>query len=458
MTIDKKRFGAPQWASRLRRYWPLAAVFLLFVNAILHDPRVGYDAAAHRDYAITLATLKLPTEAQSTEFFSPPLAYLPAAFALWMKAPLPLVTKAWQLLQVFYAAGIIVHLVWLFDALRGGRIARIAGFASLFMAAVWWRSFAIIRPEALLALLLTAALYQMVRLAKGDRQAWRFVLAGSLWGAACVTRQWAIFALLASLPACLAAPAKDSRWWTGTAAAAAACFLIAAPFYLSMLARYGTLRPFNRPPISESNLHWNWNPVAVAKEPFSRGQIDRPLNILYADTFGDYWMYFLARGRTPNHRFLVGTPLIDTIATASHAVPNNVRALTPYLGVVMLVSAPATLVVAAAYVWSVITCSLGIVDRNRPTSSDLVLLVAAIGGTAIGYGWFVWSYAATANDTDTVKATYLVQIWPLLAALLGIFVEEIYTRKRTAGCVLVGLLAFALIVNAGTYLTRCITF
>ena len=67
----------PLWIPRLR--WLLLAGIagLLALNAHQVNPRVGYDAPGHLDYAKVLAAEgRLPDEQESHEFFSPPLPYL----------------------------------------------------------------------------------------------------------------------------------------------------------------------------------------------------------------------------------------------------------------------------------------------------------------------------------------------------------------------------------------------
>src|SRR3954469_8245539 len=63
------------------------ALFLLingivFYNARVHDPRIGYDSVEHILYMQTLARGRLPRQADSNEFFSPPLPYVPGALAM----------------------------------------------------------------------------------------------------------------------------------------------------------------------------------------------------------------------------------------------------------------------------------------------------------------------------------------------------------------------------------------
>ena len=47
---------------------------LVAVNAVFHNPFIGYDSDAHLDY-LTVAADHLPTKSDSLEYYSPPLPY-----------------------------------------------------------------------------------------------------------------------------------------------------------------------------------------------------------------------------------------------------------------------------------------------------------------------------------------------------------------------------------------------
>ena len=64
---------------RLNNRWdrPLISVFfvingIVFANACLHDPRIGYDAIDHLRYIQALSEFRLVAPSDSPEFFSPP--------------------------------------------------------------------------------------------------------------------------------------------------------------------------------------------------------------------------------------------------------------------------------------------------------------------------------------------------------------------------------------------------
>ncbi|MGN6627198.1 MAG: glycosyltransferase family 39 protein, partial [Tepidisphaeraceae bacterium] len=222
------------------------SVLILAFNAVGHDPRVGYDAAAHRAYAGVLAHGRLPSPAESSEFFSAPLSYVPAAALLALRLQEPIVAKLWQLLQVGYAVVLLIYLRRIARALTLTAWGQLATLLTLLGAAVWWRSFALLRPEALLATVVVVAAYHTIRLFQGERALGHFVTAGVLWGLACLSRQWGILAVLGVVAAAGIAPKADRRWWRGVAVSAACCAAVAGPFYAYLHLRFGSVKAFNQ--------------------------------------------------------------------------------------------------------------------------------------------------------------------------------------------------------------------
>ena len=79
---------------------------LCLVNAVLHNPYVGYDVDDHIAYLETLAQARLPWVEDSDEFFSPPLPYvLPAIFIGLLNLSTFLTLKLAQIINAFLALG-----------------------------------------------------------------------------------------------------------------------------------------------------------------------------------------------------------------------------------------------------------------------------------------------------------------------------------------------------------------
>lgn len=432
----------------------VAVWVLMTLNAGRHDYRIGYDIAAHIAYAKTLSAGHLPSPAESHEFFTPPLAYVPAAMLFRVGFTEEAVGPIWQALQACYAA---ILLWYVLVSIFPGQL-RAAGVFVLFTlsGAVWWRSFAMIRPEALLALLVGVGFIQTVRLFEGRREWWRFAACGLVWGAACLTRQWAILALFGVVAAALLAPRPDRRWWRGVLLSAAACAAVAAPFYLSLYVRFGSVTAFNQAPKRVTKLDWTWNPIKASGMPFMPALSGRPVDILFADTFGDYWFYYLVNGTTRSGNYLYGSRLVTALNRPPKGFVSNASAVSPT--VKRSVGAGTVLVCIALVAFADALRRIG--ERwARRSSADPVLLLscAIILSTLLGYAWFVRTYTGADSGTDTVKATYVLQIWPLLALLVGSSACHACRHKTRAWAVIYTLLTAAAAFTSGTWFSRFVT-
>ena len=70
-----------------------------------------------------------------------------------------------------------------------------------------------------------------------------------------------------------------------------------------------------------------------------------------------------------------------------------------------------------------------------------------------GYVWFLVRYPAP-GEGNTIKATYIVQIFPFLAVLSGLTAGAIQQRSRLAYAILMALLVGVLIYTSPAYVTR----
>ena len=120
-----RSFGAFRAEGRIQPV--LVVVFCLingvvFLNAVLHPPTIGYDAHDHLRYVTTLAEGRLVTPADSAEFFSPPLPYLfPAALMRVASLSIEQAAKAAQLLNVLVSIGLTLFLLRICELIDPGK-------------------------------------------------------------------------------------------------------------------------------------------------------------------------------------------------------------------------------------------------------------------------------------------------------------------------------------------------
>jgi len=180
---------------------------VVFLNAILHDPRVGYDADGHLGYVSTLAFHnRLPNQEDSCEFFSPPAPYiLPAVFlyvisklnvaAIDNKTLLVIASKLAQLLNLVFSLGLTLYILKFCQLLRSEN-ARFKTVALFFLALlpVYYKSFSFVRGEPILAFLIVVAVYRFAYLYLNEQYSISgFGWLGLILGLAILSRQWAFF-------------------------------------------------------------------------------------------------------------------------------------------------------------------------------------------------------------------------------------------------------------------------
>ena len=199
------------------------------------DPAGGYDAGAFLDYAEILEREgRLPTRAETYEFATPP-GYL------WAAVQLRRAGGSWswgQVLSIAWTAGLIL-LAWLLARELWPRRPLLWAGAAAATAAlpIVIRLGTMFHPEPQFAFFAVAAILLCVRAA---RVGWSWPLGagvGIALGMAALTRPTAVVVVLGLALAVLLVGRRDALRFA--AAAAAALFLIAGPWWAYQTGRYG---------------------------------------------------------------------------------------------------------------------------------------------------------------------------------------------------------------------------
>jgi len=274
-----------------------------------------------------------------------------------------------------------------------------------------------------------------VRILTGDTTARRAALLGLLLGLCILSRQWAFFLFPAFALVALITK-RHIAMLKCAAISGVIALLVGGWFYGLLLARYGTVIAFNRDPQPGSlfaTQPLNFYASLPARELFTRptrGAFPNALlPIFYTETWGDYWGYFSsdrAGDPPPRQRYLGRVNAVSVMPTA-------------------------LLLTGVAFgLWCVVR-----IIRTRDAADVPSLLYATCAAvilwSAIGYGWFLLRYPDRTGDGDTVKATYMLHAFPLLAILAA----TVLTRVRgRALWVCAGLLVVVMIHNLPAMVTR----
>lgn len=396
---------------------------IVIINAILHNPIVGYDVSEHLKNVKYLAQFSLPTPQQSAEFFSPPLPYvMPAAlyaFLTSLLASLPSIAdkvamaaagKAAQMVNIFLSLGLTFFLLMLCETLRpGNRVLKITTLGMLAILPVYYKTFAQARPEPYVAFFFVLSMYLIIDLGQGQSSLTKQLALGGSLGLLLLARQWGFFLFPGLVIFFLWRSWQDrdnALYYLKTLGIALFCaFLIGGWFYLYLYGQYGTITAFNRPGsayFSFSNqpgyFYFDLGLKKLFSSPLRDAFPNRFLPIMYSEIWGDYWGYFLA-----DMYNLSRAPL-------SLLVRMNVFGIFP------------TLLLLGGLIFGGYYFFRQILARDRDmVSQGISLMFLVIITSLFAYGWFIIKYPSY-NKGDTIKATYLIYIFPFLCLMASEFI------------------------------------
>jgi hypothetical protein len=260
-----------------------------------------------------------------------------------------------------------------------------------------------------------------------------------------LARQWGIFLVPAvvGLAGIVAFRDAPMRWHhvRSLALALGVAVLTAGWFYVHLDSRYGSATAFNREGpegfsfanqprefyVGSGSPYLFTHPV----RPAFAGQV---IPIFYSETWGDYWCYFQVAGRTPaTGEWVSGLPFRYAFEPERVSVGQTVNRfrMAPYLGRVNLVSMLPTIFLLLA-----LTLSIPVLARSlrapsfSPQEAATVLAFLVVGFSVAGYLWFLIRYPELAKG-DTIKASYLLHMFPFLALLGGLLLERVRAHRQS---------------------------
>jgi len=438
---------------------------VVLTNAVLHDGRIQYDAPGHIQNLKDYGNLRYPNPAKTIQFFCPPLPYIvPGLFAGWFKLDVFTATKIGQVVN----AGLSLLLTWtllrmLAWAAPDRPVARVAAIGLLGMMPVYYRTFAYMRGEPSVATFGLLSLYCTLRVFHGRATGWRpAVLLGLAMGLTALSRQWGMLLLLACAAFAAVCCLRNLRGCVpllkAGAIASVVAFALAGWYYIHLHIDHGSITAFNKPPSAERK------PAAFLLGAGNGKLFSRPYRgsfngqggaVFYSDAWGDYWGYFLIGGRRRADGALVhGHGLLRAQSAGTFdALRTNRRPMSRYLGFTNRVALLPSIVFAAGLLGALLQAARFASGRPLRNGEALrALFGMAVVVSLAGLVWFAMHYRI--REHSTVKATYMLQVFPLLAALGGFVLDALHRRAPRVSRALAVLLVLSACCLAPAWFTR----
>ena len=424
--------------------------YILIYNILHYDPILGYDAEAHYSYVDSFSRylprrFRIPLSSETREFFNPPMAYIfPSAIQVMcrnfysaenlLESCKPIYGNITQIFQtIMYLFSIYINLLSLkIISAKKFDFYSISYLLLTMLLAVNYRTISMIRGEPYILFFLSLLIYEFVKLENNNFKFKNLDILkfGIIIGCLALSRQWAFLLFPSFFLISLKLPKKNRMdYLKNIFKSFIVGFLISGWFYFYLFFQYGSFTAFNisKKPTNyyyditklfsfENTLPYIFtNPI----RPYFENQF---FPIIYSDTWGDYWGYFVFTSRFVDigiDQFLIGN----------------------YLGRVNLVSIITSILLFIGVFYSYF------LFKNKITIS---LLKYCVLFSFLGFIWFILNYPTSSGDT--IKASYIFQLFNLMAFLTSIYIDKIKNKKIYFS--LIVALTFIFIHNFSSYLSK----
>jgi hypothetical protein len=461
---------------------------LVLFNTLFHHPLVGYDAHDHAAYVLTLSAGRLPTLNDTSEFFSPPLPYLlPSLAYATGRVGLGAALKLGQLQNVFLSLAttyLVLRLCRRLDPARPW--LPVLALLLLGVMTVYYKSFTFLRGEPWLVVFTLLLVDELNGLARNERLSSAAAVRSGLWlGFALLSRQWAFMLIplfllwtaaqseLFSIPRSSSA---QQAWLKATKELAttwlisgAVVMLVAGWFYGHLYLSYGSVAAFNRVPYDTlslqnhpSSFYLGMGNGKLFTDPVRPSFPAQLWPKFYSELWGDYEAYFLVYGiDQQSGQLLSGIRLEEALEDSSRQVLTNRYQIAGYLAWVNRLALGVTTILllgfgsGAVAFWRWLRARPPVEGQPAvsPPTTTVVLYWLVIVLAVVGYAYFLMRYPSPGNG-DTIKATYLLHTYPLLAILTARWLEWVRGRAPILFVVLGGLIVVALLCLLPTFISR----
>ncbi len=428
----------------------LSTIFILIYNILYFNPILGYDAEAHYAYINYLSRylprdFRLPTINETREFFNPPIGYLVPSIAQvicrnviessdFLSDCQPYYGKVTQVFQSFmYIATIFINLVTLKSINNSNKLINVSYLILISLLAVNYRTISMIRGEPYILFFMSIFLYLIYKHEKsGFEFNFKYIFyTGLVIGAIALSRQWGflLFLPLIYLYFFKEFNLKYLKLWSLCATIGAA---LSSWFYIDLYRRYGSFTAFNHDfyGFSFSNQNFNFyvpnyeQIVYLFTKPIRPHLNNQFVSILYSDLWGDYWGYF-----TFTSRFL--------------DIGRNQLLIGDYFARVNIISIFTTLLIITFCFFAY---------RANKQKFIIQYLNKAILFSFFGYLVFAIAYPDWTGDT--IKSTYIIQLFHLAVFLASIYFSKLEEMNKKVFNTLITILFLIYVHNFQTYLSH----
>ena len=404
-----------------------STLLILTYNYFHYSPKLGYDAEAHFNYVDYFSKflpdrIQLPSDTDSREFFNPPIAYIfPSIIQVICRNVLESsdylsdcqsvygnFTMVFQ--SLIYLLTIFINLksIQKILNLESYKIASYLLFIS--MLAVNYRTILMIRGEPYILFFLSVLIYFLIEIKNSNFQITKkFVLTtGFLISMIALSRQWG-FLLFPAFGIMYFHPSikRSLNYFKFMTYSFSIGFILSSWFYFNLFFKYGSFTAFNKEslgfnfsnkPLSfylpeyEHILYLFSNPI----RPYLNNQF---ITTLYADLWGDYWGYFSFTSKYLN-------------------IGRNQLEVGSYFGNINFISLLPSFTFLVFFFFA-----------NKLFKSNFVIKYVSFSVliSFLGYLWFAISYPEPGGDT--IKATYIIQLFHLIVFSSSIYMETIKKKN-----------------------------
>ncbi len=429
-----------------------STIYILIYNIFYYSPSLGYDANAHFLYVDHLARylpyeLNIPSATETREFFNPPMAYMfPAIVQVFCRNIIqsnnylyecqPIYASFTQIFQSFlYLLTIFINIYSLKKFIKSNNFLNSSYLILISLLAVNYRTISMIRGEPYILFFLSLFLYWILKLDNSNyefngKNVW---ILGLIIGCLALSRQWA-FLLFFPLIVLLFSKGNSFKrsyfkTWSLSALIGAG---LSSWFYFNLYNKNGSFTAFNMEatkfslnnqplnfyiPNLEQLSHMFTKPI----RPYLDNQF---ISILYTDLWGDYWGYFSFTSR-----------FLD--------IGRNQSSIGNYLSNVVLLSIITTTFIFIYYVYTF--------KKNKKNFIIQYINYAVLFSF---FGFLIFTISYPVSTGDTIKSTYIIQMFHLIVFMASIEFEKLKYRNIKKYNILLTMLLIIYIYNFQSFLSH----